>query len=104
MPLEHRIDHRRRYAVERNVDALLGEEGERRLPRAVVDDRGLGAWRDPRERGCCVELGNNCPGGEHRAYRCAPGEHGSREHCRHDDNTPSHHSAGLMGNVGATAH
>jgi len=47
---EERVDHVRRDAIERHVDALLDEKGERRLVVPVVNDRALRVLADRRER------------------------------------------------------
>jgi hypothetical protein len=60
---QDRIDHGQRYPLERNGDALLDEEAERRLAVPVEDDGRLGPRSDGGQGAGAVELSGN-RGGE----------------------------------------
>ena len=67
---EDGVHHLRRHAIERNLDALLDEKGESRLPFAVVDDRGLGLRCQLGQLGRAVELGGNAVDEREGVPRC----------------------------------
>ena len=96
---EERGDHVRRHAVERNVGALLDEEGEDLPVLPVEDDGALRVRADLGECGGVAELTVDQPRRSNRDRGDGPDQNRGQQHAR-DQKSSSH--AAMNRNASAT--